>query len=301
MGKPQSIEEFYRSKMNWIPENQQKEIGHFNVFRSDEYVGCSPKPVPYNRKDFFKISLIIGKNRVHYADKAVTIEKQALLFANPMVPYSWEALEEQQSGFFCIFTETFFNHFGAMRDYPVFQPGCNPVFMLDDGQLDAVRTIFRQMLEEIGSDYVYKYDVLRNLVFNLVHLALKMQPATATQHRGLNAATRVSSLFMELLERQFPVESPMQQVRLHTPLAYAEQLAVHVNHLNRSLKAVTGKTTSQLIAERMGQEARILLKHTDWNISEIAWCLGFKDLPAFINFFRKSMQQSPGAFREQVA
>ncbi len=192
MGKPQSIEEFYRSKMNWIPENLQKEIGHFNVFRSDEYVGCSPKPVPYNRKDFFKISLIIGKNRVHYADKAVTIEKQALLFANPMVPYSWEALEEQQSGFFCIFTETFFNHFGAMRDYPVFQPGCNPVFMLDDGQLDAVRTIFRQMLEEIGSDYVYKYDVLRNLVFNLVHLALKMQPATATQHRGLNAATRVS-------------------------------------------------------------------------------------------------------------
>ena len=297
MDKVQSIEEFYQTKMNWMPDNLKKEIGHFNVFRLDDYVGCGARPVPYSRKDFFKISLIIGKIKVHYADKTVLIDKQALLFANPMVPYNWEPLEDTQSGFFCIFTEAFFDQFGAIKEYPVFRPGGNTVFALDDVQLKEIQAIFGKMFEEIASDYTYKYDVLRNHVTGLVHHVQKMQPAATTLYSGPNAAARVSSLFMELLERQFPVESPMQQVKLHTPLVFAEQLAVHVNHLNRSLKTITGKTTSQLIAERIAQEARILLKHTDWNISEIAWCLGFKELAPFINFFRKYAQQSPRTFR----
>ncbi len=280
-----------------MPDNLKKEIGHFNVFRLDDYAGCGARPIPYSRKDFFKISLIIGKNKVHYADKTVSIDKQVLLFANPLVPYNWEPLEDKQSGYFCIFTEAFFNQFGNIMEYPVFRPGGNPIFVLDDAQLAVMRGIFEQMFAEIGSDYTYKYDVLRNQVMDLVHHAQKMQPASSTLYSGPNAAARVSSLFMELLERQFPVESPMQQIRLHTPLAFAGQLAVHVNHLNRSLKLVTGKTTSQLIAGRVAQEARILLKHTDWNISEIAWCLGFKEPAPFINFFRKCAQQSPRTFR----
>jgi AraC-like DNA-binding protein len=153
---------------------------------------------------------------------------------------------------------------------------------------------------EINSDYAYKYDVLRNLVFELVHSAQKMQPAASTLYTSSNASTRVASLFMELLERQFPIESPMQQVGFRSPTEFARQLAVHVNHLNRALKEVTGKTTSQLIAERIVQEARALLKHTDWNISEIAWCLGFEELPHFINFFKKNAQITPKSFRMAI-
>ena len=102
---------------------------------------------------------------------------------------------------------------------------------------------------------------------------------------------------MELLERRFPIESTLQQVGLRSPLDFAGQLGVHVNHLNRALKETTGKTTSQLIAERVTQEARALLKHTDWNISEIAWCLGFEELSNFTNFFKKNAASSPGSFR----
>jgi AraC-like DNA-binding protein len=73
---------------------------------------------------------------------------------------------------------------------------------------------------------------------------------------------------------------------------------VHVNHLNRSLKEITGKTTSQLIRERVIREAKALLMHTDWNISEIAWCLGFEELPHFINYFKKDALLTPKAFRQ---
>lgn len=75
----ETLEDFYTTKINGMPDNLKKEIGHFNVFKLDEYVGSTCNPLPYTRKDFYKISLIIGRNKVHYADKVVSIEDQAFL------------------------------------------------------------------------------------------------------------------------------------------------------------------------------------------------------------------------------
>jgi AraC family transcriptional activator of pobA len=297
MDKAQSIEEFYKAKLTWIPDNLKKEMGHFNVFELDDFVGCHAKPVPYSRKDFYKISLIEGRNNIFYADKTVVIDEFAILFANPQVPYNWESLDDEQSGFFCIFTEEFFQQYGNFKAYPVFKPGADAVYTLNAEQRQEIRKIFSRMFEEISSDYVYKYDVLRSLVFEIIHSALKFKPAQSNPVGKQKAAVRVASLFIELLERQFPIESPMQQMKLRTPADFADHLCIHVNHLNRSLKEVTEKTTSQLIAERVLQEARALLKHTNWNISEIAWCLGFEELPHFIHFFKKNVQLTPGSFR----
>lgn len=297
MEPTQSLEDFYKHKFNWMPDNVKNGMGHFNVFRTEEFIGKHAGPVPYSRKDYFKISLLVGKNRLSYADKVVDVEKQALVFSNPLIPYKYESLSDEQTGLFCIFTEAFFSHFGNIKEYPVFQPGCMPVYFLTDEQVPSIKAVFTKMLDEIRSDYTYKYDVLRNLVFELVHNAMKMQPAVTSLYSGSNASTRISSLFMELLERQFPIESPRQQIVLQSPSDFATQLSVHVNHLNRALRENTGKTTSRLIAERVTQEARSLLLHTNWNINEIAWTLGFEESAHFINFFKKNTDQSPGAFR----
>jgi AraC-like DNA-binding protein len=157
------------------------------------------------------------------------------------------------------------------------------------------------MFEEIDSDFTYKYDVLRNLVLELIYKALKLQPAISHQYNDSNAAVRVASLFTQLLERQFPIETPLKKMPLRSPSDFADQLSIHVNHLNRSLKEVTGKTTSQLIAQRVIQEARSLLIHTEWNISEIGWCLGFEELTHFIAFFRKNTGLTPKTFRKSQA
>jgi AraC family transcriptional activator of pobA len=297
MDKLETIEDFYRKKLLFMPENLKKEIGHFNVFVLDDFMGCRAKPIPYSRRDYFKISLIIGKNKVHYADKVVEIEKQALFFANPQIPYNWEQLDEPQTGFFCVFTEAFFHQFGNLKEYPVFKPNGSPVFAIDDEQVKRIKTIFEQMIAEINSDYTYKYDVLRNLVFELIHSAMKLQPANISVTQHSNAPSRISSLFLELLERQFPIENSRQRFGLRSAADFADQLTVHVNHLNRALKETTQKTTSEIIAERILQEAKILLKHTDWNVSEIAYSLGFEEPTHFNNFFKKNIQLTPTQFR----
>jgi len=63
-------------------------------------------------------------------------------------------------------------------------------------------------------------------------------------------------------------------------------LNVHVNHLNRAIKETTDKTTSQIIAERILQESKILLKHSSWTVSEIAYALGYHEVTHFNNFFK---------------
>jgi AraC-like DNA-binding protein len=297
MNKVETIEEFYKTKLNWMPDNLKKELGHFNVFRLDKCLCNCNKPVPYSRKDYFKISLLKGKNLIHYADRTVESDRYALVFSNPMIPYKWEALDEDQSGYFCIFTEDFFSQYGLLKEYPMFKPGQNKVYILSDEQLPEVEAIYLRMYNELNSDFLYKYNAIRGLVFELIHNAIKMQPAEATCYSTSNGATRIASLFAELLERQFPIESTLQSMKLRSPIDFAGQLSVHVNHLNRSLKEITGKTTSQLITERVSQEARILLRHTNWTISEVGYCLGFEESSHFINFFKKNCNETPNSFR----
>src|ERR1700761_833719 len=266
MEKPQSIEEFYQEKFHWMPDNLKKEIGHFNVFSHESFATPASKHASYSRKDYYKVSLFKGAGRFYYADKMFEFgeAQPALTFTNPQIPYTFERLGGDISGFFCIFTDAFFGPFGHMREYPVFKPGGMPIFFLSEEQIESTRAIFLRMIEEIDSDYTYKYDLLRNLVSELVHSAVKMHPAPVRQYTGSTGTVRVATLFTELLERQFPIESPRQQIRFRQPVEFAGQLSVHVNHLNRSLKEVTGKTTSRLIADRVVQEARTLLRRTDW-------------------------------------
>jgi AraC-like DNA-binding protein len=152
------------------------------------------------------------------------------------------------------------------------------------------------MMNEIQSDYLHKYDMLRAYLHLLIHETMKMHPAENFETYQ-NASQRVASLFMELLERQFPIDSPERFLKLKSPVDYAKSLSIHVNSLNRSVKEITGRTTSQQIAARIIQEAQALLKHTDWNVSEIAYGLGFEEPAYFTNYFKKQTGMSPNAVR----
>lgn len=302
-----TIEEFYKeistvkNAESLLPKDYAKEIGHFNVFNVEELWGRAngKPPMMYNRRAYYKISFIRGRNTAEYADKVIKIDTNALLFATPKVPYNYLPKDNNQSGYFCVFTEEFLikNKSGVvLDDLPIFKPGGYPVFLLNDEETEEINQLYKKMYQEIASDYAYKYDLLRNYVLELIHYGQKLQPATAL-YSAHHASARVSSLFLELLERQFPIESPRQKLLLRTPKDFASRLAVHVNHLNKVLKENTGKTTTEHIANRVVNEAKILLKQTDWSISEIAWCLGFEEVAHFSNFFRKQTSFAPIGFR----
>jgi len=307
--KPATLDDFYREAAQFtgkdinalLPPGINKDVGHFNIFDIASTIEEVKRKsvMPYNRRAYYKISLIRGKNRAEYADKVIDIPDNALLFATPRVPYHWVPQDPRQSGTFCVFTDEFMtrNKSGVVLDeLPIFRSGGYPVFRISNEEAEELAAIFRKMQQEIVSDYVYKYDLLRNYVVELIHYGQKLQPATAL-YPPHNAGARVTALFIELLERQFPIESPGQKIQLRSAKDYADRLAVHVNHLNKVLKESTGQTTTHIISSRIAQEAKMLLRQTDWNISEIAYCLGFEEVAHFSNFFKKQAAVSPQQFR----
>jgi AraC family transcriptional activator of pobA len=300
-----TLSAFYKSIDANIPTGIDKAIGHFNVFKIDEFIAgirAQKGVMPYNRRNYYKISLINGRNHVEYADKVINIEKSALLFGTPRIPYHYVPQDDNQMGFFCIFTDTYFSSAKngiVLDELPIYKPGGFPVYQLTDEEYEEIAAIFRKMVKELASDYAYKYDLLRNYLMELIHFGQKLQPASTLQapHKGTD---RVTSIFIELLERQFPIETLYQKLELRTASDYASRLSVHVNYLNKALKESTGKTTTGIISQRVLQEAKILLRHTNWNISQIAWSLGFEEVAHFSNFFRKHTGFSPNAFREEL-
>lgn len=294
MEKIESLQDFYSRKFEWIPENLGRDIGHVNVFRLPH---PATKPVPYRRRDFFKITLCRGSSRIHYADKVFSFEKQALVFSNPFIPYKWEHVDEDLSGFYVVFDASFFNLFGNLIQYEVFQPTGTHVFELDDTQFEYLSKVFEKIETELNSEYIHKYDAIRNQIYELIHYAMKTRPSSRIEKLPINASQRIYWLFLELLERQFPIDENHTEIILRTASDFAFQLNVHVNHLNRAVKEAGGKTTSQLIAERLLQESKIMLKQSKWNISEIAYSLGFQEVTHFNNFFKKHTLLSPTKFR----
>ncbi|MDQ1096472.1 MULTISPECIES: helix-turn-helix domain-containing protein [Chryseobacterium] len=304
-----SLEDFYREMTlklgkdvnSLFPKGLHKEIGHFNVFDIAQTIRQVKltSEMPYNRRKYYKISLIRGKNRAEYADKVIRIEKNALLFATPKVPYHWIPEDPAQTGSFCVFTEDFMvkdRPRNILEDLPIFRPGAVPLFEIDDELADEIELLYAKIKKEIDSDYAFKYDLIRNYVAELIHYGQKLQPAEELPATH-DASLRVVSMFLELLERQFPIESTDRRLQLKTAKDYADRLAVHVNYLNKRLKESTGKTTTEIIAERVVQEAKILLRQTRWNVSEIAYALGFEEIAHFSNFFKKKTALTPVEFR----
>jgi AraC family transcriptional activator of pobA len=304
MAKKETLSEFYRQYFPANPAGERlaAEAGEqlFSIYRREDQACLSS--LPPLRRDFFKISLLIkGSGILRYADKSVEIRNHALTFSNPNVPYSWEGTSEDQTGYFCIFREDFVAPLMReqhLHDSLLFRPGGDAVYFLSGEQSAYVGSIFERMLHELNSAYTYKYDLLRTYTALIMHEALKFRPVDA-YFKERNAASRISQLFTELLERQFPIEDAARPLTLRTAHDYANQLSVHVNHLNRAVKEATGKTTSGLIADRIMLEARSLLRQTNWSIAEIAYSLGFEYPSYFNNFFKKHSGVTPRSLRPE--
>lgn len=256
--------------------------------------------IEYTRRDFYKMALVKGKVKVHQANEHFLFEGAYLRFSNPHLPYSSEVLSKSYEGYACFFIEEFLNpgrHSKSLQQSPIFRIGAAPAVELNERQWDSMADIFERLLSEQDQNHDFKVDIIRTYITLLIQEALKMDSFQADKPYQ-KAPLRITARFLELIEQQYPIVSPDQPVQLRTATDFARHLSVHVNYLNRMVKDTTGKTSTEHIAERLVSEAKALLKHTDWNVSEIAHALGFEYPNYFNAFFKKRTGAIPKSFRQ---
>jgi AraC family transcriptional activator of pobA len=189
----------------------------------------------------------------------VEIKGTVLFFVNPKVAHSIVRRVNRTGGYACIFTEDFVNS-RELRESPLFRAGDNPVIPLNENETFFIGNLFGKMLKAYNGEYPHKADLIKSCIALIIHEALEIQPSQQTKP-FINGTNRIANHFVELLEKQFPIERSNDPLKLRSPQDFAASLAVHVNYLNRAVKEVTGKPTSAHIADRIAAEAKALLEN----------------------------------------
>lgn len=297
MAARETINEFYLNNGQAQPEAALFYAGKMEEYSNNAYM-------PFHRREFYKISLLTeGQGVLTYPDKVIPVRDVAVVFSNPMIPYAYDSVSGGEKGYFCLFPWQFVNEqlkIDSLSGSPLFKAGGNPVLFPDEDSTVVIRNAFELMLKENASSYIHKYDLVRNYVQIIIHESLKIDPPP--DHEMVTVpADRLTALFLELLDRQFPLPSLHHSVRFTSAKEMANQLSVHPNHLNRVLKKTTGFTTSEHLSQRFIKEAKTLLLQSDWDIAQIGYCLGFDHPSNFYSFFKKQTGKTASQFRKRHA
>jgi len=248
-----------------------------------------------HRHDYHEILWVQAGTAQHTVDqKTIAIPAQTLaLVARGQVHFFEET--RQLKGYVVAFHEAFLESGGPRQVI-------GPLFHYR-GDLDVLplpaheNTDFTSLFALLHAEYERnprpdKHDFLRPLLHALLVRVLWLHQATQREHaQPLPADDARYQTFMAVLETHF--------TRKHDVLFYAEQLHVSPSDLSRLLQRMMGRTTKQVISERLMLEAQRLLQFTRLSIKEIAAQLGFADAFHFSKAFKRHIGLAPQAWRVQ--
>ncbi len=162
-------------------------------------------------------------------------------------------------------------------------------FMADSDEADAL--LMELIFKEFAEQRFARAQVLRSLCGVLLGVAARAgaKKTAAEFARDFNP---LAKKFHELREMHF---------RDHWKVSdYAKVLRVSPTHLTRALRAATGLPATQLIQQRLIQEARRYMVFTNLPISTISYMLGFEDPAYFSRVFAAVTGASPRLFRARL-
>ena len=282
------------------PEPISSTASHFDIHKRCAF----NTTIPSHRLNFHAIFLVTKGEGVHsFGVQEHYVKENMLCFIGPDMINSWRAENNEHQGIFCSFSETFFysgrDNKYFLSELPFFKINGDPVLHLTNEQTQYYLSLFNLMYEEFHERNDYGDDVIRSYLQLILHKA-KSQFHTGqchvdkTDHAGLSLLKRFTDLFM----------SDFKSINLGNPIelkkisGYARELGVSQNHLNDTIKHITGKSAGQLIKSQLLNQATMCLKHSEKSISEIAYKLGFEDPSYFARYYKKHTGQSPSELRE---
>lgn len=224
------------------------------------------------------------------------VEGHTLLLTSSKIPFGIHS-KDLPVGISCIFKEDFItkNNSGyRLLEFPIYKPGQQNIYSLSEIQQVKFVEIFSKIFDERQSDGDFKEHLQRNYLLELILNAQKLDPV-ASYIKKNNTTEEIACSFIRLLESQFPIDNPQDVITLKTAAQFAEHLSLHPNYLNRQVKLSKGRTLSDIINSRIEQEAKILLKLTNWDIAN---SLGFEEPSHFNTFFKKHTKISPTDYRK---
>lgn len=273
----------------------------FKVHDLNEYLkkhyGNTTKPHIHS---FYQIIWFKKGNGIHYVDfKGYdVIENAIFLIAKNQVHYFDENINYE--GYLIHFNESFLVQNDSEVDFflkynlfnsPYQQPSCcvnNGVEILDEYIIQIKKELDNQ--NEFG-----KEELLRTyLKAILIQIQRRKIEADINNNNYIVNEKRIQILkFVNLIDENYTKGISVAE--------YAQLMNISTRTLSELISKNLNKTPSQMVYERIILEAKRLLLHSDLNVNQIGYRLGFEDPSYFVKFFKKHSRISPLEFRKSVS
>lgn len=270
-----------------------------------EYLSFSAAPTlaqasyPH-RHDFYEVLYVTAGEGIHYIDSnAYPIESNTLYFISPGQVHYWETTVPIE-GNILVFTDDFLML--APADYMVLGELSffhtveeSPTLQLNETDHLQISSLFQTIAKEFDTHDFRAASVLRAYLHILLVQIQRICAIREVTKGGdqSKVAQRLTRQFKQLITRQVVSGQSVPN--------FADQLNVSVTHLNKTIKATTGRTPGQLIRQEVVLEAKRLFQHTSLTSTEVGYRLGFNDPSYFGRFFKREAGTSPGKFRRDMS
>lgn len=254
------------------PLNEDIDLGRYE----DSEIRLQSDPV---RIDFYRISY-----KRNYAENG----RDAVLLYSPERPLEWD-LEEQLDGYYLQMSKELINEhrylFQNHMEYGQHEP-----LLLTESEEREVQDIFESLLRhyreqpENTSVLVSYAHVLMTLIENFY----KRQFST-----DIKKYNRIVTRFQQLLQSYYNSEND----QLPNVQYFADELHLTPNYLGDIIKHHTDKTAIETIHDHIIEKAKELLRQGQFNMSQIAYELGFEYPNNFSKFFKNHTGFTPSEFR----
>jgi len=243
--------------------------------------------------NFYLAILFTHGSGIHEVDfTAYNVTPGALFFLNPGQTHHWE-LSTDTKGFIFFHTRSFYElqyTHSTLGQFPFYYSMHNaPCINLNSVETNKVTLLFESVYLENHSVNPLKTQALANLI-SLIYIqstriyTSQNQVAIATENPYYSKFRK----FETLIEQHFKTEK--------SPAVYASLMAMTPKHLNRITQAVTHKTATDVILDRILLEAKkeMILKRD--SLSQIAESLGYDDYAYFSRLFKTKTGETPTGF-----
>ncbi len=252
--------------------------------------------VPH-KHDFYLVVLFThgyGKHEVDFT--TYDIKPGSLFCMQPGQMHHWE-FSSPPEGYLFFHSREFYEFPEPgipLHDFPMytFQQSPSLLIIEHDDDLQKITDFFKSIYEEYGETLPYKRHRLRNLIeqvyMELARIVFRNYPMeTAGKKQPLSRLQQLEKLIEE------------HHTQHKTASDYADMLHISAKHLNKLVQNALGKTTTDLIHDRLLLEAKRLLVRKEIPVQEIAMELGFEDTAYFSRLFRKKTGLSPREFADK--
>lgn len=276
----------------------KKKVDHRNQYQIEVFVKNRNFNVVYpHRHDFYEILLITNGSGTHTIDfQTFEIKPPCVFFLSPGQIHSLD-LSDDIDGFVFLFTSEFYlldkQDKNKLLELPFFYSLNNenpPLHIPQGDNHQLLMDLFKRACNEYQESTPDSEEMTRSLLDIILVICKRLYPLHVPEEKKRTGRLLVKR-FKQLIEENYQDGGSVKD--------YAALLAVTPNHLNETVKHLTGRTATDLIRDKVLLEVKRLLLHTELSVSEIAMKLNFVDQSYFSKYFKKHLHMSPIDFRRE--